>query len=95
MVRNNDRHRLRAETERAIQEIADADWDETSEVVADVAAKTAARTASRLGRPDSDAPSEARTKWHQSPQAKAGGIVALVAAIGAILQALRELGVLK
>lgn len=48
--------RLERQRERAIRDLENADWDETSEVVADVAARAAgdaaARTAKQLSRPD-------------------------------------------
>jgi hypothetical protein len=96
MARSDERHRLREDTERGLRDLEDADWDETSEVVASVAAKAAAKTAARLSRPDSDAPdSEQRKPWHRTPAAKTGGILALLAALGAVLKALRDLGILE
>ncbi len=89
--RNDERDRLRDQCERELDELRDAEEDETSAV--DVAAETAARTVRQLSKPDSDAP--ARQPWHRTPQGKAGAIVALLSALGALLETLRQVGVLK
>jgi hypothetical protein len=89
--RNDERDRLRSACERELDELREADEDETSEV-ADVAAETAARTARQLSKPDSDAP--AARKKH-GPAAVFAALVALGAAATAALEALRQAGVLK
>jgi hypothetical protein len=89
---------MREDTERGLRELADADWDETSEVVASAAAKAAAKTAHRMSRPDTDAPDSEMRKppWHRTPAAKAGGTVgALLTVLGGLLALLQQLGFLK
>lgn len=89
--RNDERDRLRHACAEELAELRDADEDETSAV--DVAAETAARTVRQLSKPDSDAP--ARQPWHRTPVGKGGAIVALLSALGALLEALRQAGILK
>jgi hypothetical protein len=98
MARSDDRRRDREDTERGLRDLENADWDETSEVVANAAAQAAAKTAARLSRPDEDAPESVadRPPWHRTRAAKTGGIVtAIVTAIGSVLALLQQLGVLK
>lgn len=97
MARNDDRRRQRDETERGLRDLADADWDETSEVVASAAARAAAKTAARMSRPDTeDGDSVMPTPWHRKPAARVTGTAAAVlTAIGSLLALLQQLGVLK
>jgi hypothetical protein len=98
MARNDDRRRMREDTERGLRELADADWDETSEVVASAAAKAAAKTAHRMSRPDTDSPDSiaAKPPWHRTPAAKAGGaIAAVLTALASLLAALQQAGLLR
>jgi hypothetical protein len=91
--RNDERDRLRTACQHELAELREADEEETSEVVADVAAKAAARTARHLSKPDSDAPE--RQPWHRTPAGKTGAILALLSALGALIEALRQLGLIK
>jgi hypothetical protein len=97
MARNDDRRRQRDETERGLRELADADWDETSEVVASAAAKAAAKTAARMSRPDAEeGDSMMPTPWHRTRAAKTTGTAgAILTALGALLALLQQLGLLK
>jgi hypothetical protein len=106
MARNDERRRDRQDTERGLRELADADWDETSEVVK-VAADTAARTAKQLSRPDIEddaaapetkAPASVFVRDDGAPRwvrIVAASVVALTGAAVVVLEALRQVGVLK
>jgi hypothetical protein len=95
--RHDERDRLREATREEIAELRDTNVDdETSEVdvrLAHVAAKTAAHTVRHMSQPDSDAP--ARPAWHQKPATKAGAVLALLSALAALVEALRQAGLLK
>lgn len=86
-MEQSERRRLRHETEVALSKLADADWDETSEV----AARTAARIVRHMSKPDSDAPA---LPWHRRRDVRiGGGIVATVLTVlASILAALERLG---
>lgn len=97
---NEERDRLRAACRSEIDELLDADDDETSNVaqaVAQAAAQAAAVTAHRITLPDSDAPP--RKRWHETHAGKGGLLVAVVTAVTAIVagavQGLRAAGILK
>lgn len=89
--RNDERDRLRAACSSELSELREADDDEQSDVMADVAAKTAARTARQITLPDSEPPVRKRP----SPPAIAGAILALGAAATAVVEALRQAGIIK
>jgi hypothetical protein len=97
--RHDERNRLREATREEIAELRDTDVDdEPSEVdvrVAHVAAKAAAHTARRMSQPDTDAPAPIRAPWHQKPAGKAGAVLALLSALAALVEALRQAGLLK
>jgi hypothetical protein len=92
--RNDERDRLRASCRSEIDELLDADDDETSEV-ANAAAQAAAFTAHRITLPDSDAPERERKAWH-THAAKGGLIVTVVTGLVAgVIEGLRLVGILK
>jgi hypothetical protein len=100
--------RERADALKDLEELEDADWDETSEVLARTAADAAARTAKRLSRPDSDPPSEEQkppssvfhrqVQKHGAPKVVGtvtAALLGLAGAIAALVQALQQAGVIK
>jgi hypothetical protein len=92
--RHDERNRLRDACTRELEELREADEDETSEVVLDMAAQAAARTARQLSKPDSDAPP--RQPWHLTGHGRMGAaLVALISIAAAIVEALRQAGLLK
>lgn len=92
--RNDERDSLRVACRREIDELHEADDDEHSDVIVDAVAKAAAKTAARITLPDSDSDAPPKRKAPGAP-AVAAAIVALGAVAAAVLEALRQAGVVK
>jgi hypothetical protein len=90
--RQSERDRLREQCVQDLRSLREADDDETSDVIAEAAAQAAARTARQITLPDSDAPPR---KKAQPAHKVAAAVVTLGACAWAVLEALRQAGVLK
>jgi hypothetical protein len=89
--RQSERDRLREQCVQDLRSLREADDDETSDVIAEAAAQAAARTARQITLPDSDAPPKKKQPAHKV----AAAVVTLGACAWAVLEALRQAGVLK